>query len=131
VLGKFLVRQKVCVDAPRPLYLWSKFGPDRLRFRGFKAKKPFSPLSPVEAVPIGLSKVDLAVKTLTTESVDVGDTYSSTIPEQIDVMKLEGYSGPMCIKHVHPTTTRSSHFHCPVGVINKPTMDELWISPVY
>jgi len=77
----------------------------------------------VEAVPIGLRKVDLAVKTLTTESVDVGDTYSSTIPEQIDVMK--------CNKHVHPTTTRSSHFHCPVGVINKPTMDELWISPVY
>jgi len=34
----------------------------------FKAKKPFSPLPPVEAVPI--SKVDLAVKTLYSVVVD-------------------------------------------------------------
>ena len=46
-------------------------------------------------------------------------------------MKLEGYSGPMCNKRVHSTMTRSSRFHCPIGVINKPTTDELWISPVY
>jgi len=30
----------------------------------------------------------------------------------------------MCDKHVHSTMTR------PIGVINKPTTDELWISPV-
>ena len=42
--------------------------------------------------------------------------------EQIEVMKMEGYSGTMCNKHVHSTVTRSSRFHCPIGVINKPTM---------
>jgi len=46
-------------------------------------------------------------------------------------MKLEGYSGPMCNKHVQSTITRSSRFRCPIGVINKPTMVELCISPVY
>ena len=39
--------------------------------------------------------------------------------------------GAMCNKRVHSTMTRSSRFHCPIGVINKPTTDELWISPVY
>jgi len=37
----------------------------------------------------------------------------------------------MCNKHVHSTITRSSRFHCPIGVINKPTTDGLCISPVY
>jgi len=37
----------------------------------------------------------------------------------------------MCIKHAHSTVTRSSRFYCHVGVINKPTTVELWISPVY
>jgi len=46
-------------------------------------------------------------------------------------MKLEGYRGTMCNKHVHSTMTRSSRFHCPIGVINKPTTVQLWISPVY
>jgi len=46
-------------------------------------------------------------------------------------MKLEGYSGAMCNKNVHSTMTRSSRFQCPIGVINKPTTDELWISPLY
>ena len=32
------------------------------------------------------------------------ETTSTTIPEQIEVMKLEGYSGTMCNKHVHSTT---------------------------
>ena len=58
------------------------------------------------------------------------ETTCTTSPEQIEVMKLEGYSGPMCNKHVHSTMTRSSRFHCPTGVINKPTTGELWISPV-
>ena len=55
----------------------------------------------------------------------------TTSPEQIEVMKLDGYSGTMCDKHVHSTMTRSSRFHCPIGVINEPTTGELWISPVY
>jgi len=61
------------------------------------------------------------------------ETTCTTSPEQIKVMKLEGYSGTMCNKHVHSTVMRSSRFPCPihVGVINKPTTDELWISPVY
>jgi len=59
------------------------------------------------------------------------ETTCTTSPEQIEVMKLEGYSGPMCTKHVHSTMTWSSRFHCPIGVINKPTTDVLWISPVY
>jgi len=59
------------------------------------------------------------------------ETTCTTSPEQIEVMKLEGYSGPMCNKHVHSTVTRSSRFHCPIDVINKPTTDGLWISPVY
>jgi len=46
-------------------------------------------------------------------------------------MKLEGYSGPMCNKHVHSTVTRSGRFHCLIGVINKLTTVELCISPVY
>jgi len=55
----------------------------------------------------------------------------TTCPEQMEVMKLEGYSGTMCNEHVHSTMARPSRFHCPVGVINKPTTVELWISPVY
>jgi len=54
-----------------------------------------------------------------------------TSPKQIEVMKLEGYSGAMCNKHLHSTMTRSSRFHCPIGVINKPTTNELCISTVY
>ena len=57
------------------------------------------------------------------------ETTCMTSPEEIEVMKLEGYSGPMCNKHVHSNMTRSSPFHCPIGVINKPTTDVLWISP--
>ena len=49
---------------------------------------------------------------------------STASPEQIEVMKLEGSGGPMCSKHVHSTVTRSSHFHCSIGVKNKPTTDE-------
>jgi len=45
--------------------------------------------------------------------------------------EVGGYSGAMCNKHVHSTITRSSRFHSPIGVINKLTTDELWISPVY
>jgi len=59
------------------------------------------------------------------------ETTCTTSPEQIEVMKLEGYTGPLCNKHVHSTVTRSSPFYCPVGVINKPTTVELWISSVY
>jgi len=59
------------------------------------------------------------------------ETTCKTSPDQIDVMNLEGYSWAMCNKHVHSTMTRPSRFHCPIGVINKPTTDELWISPVY
>jgi len=32
-------------------------------------------------------------------------------------MKLEGYSGSMCNKHVHSTMTRSNRFHCLIGII--------------
>jgi len=59
------------------------------------------------------------------------ETTCTTSPEQIEVIKWEGYIGAMCNKHVHSTITRSSRFHCPIGVINKPTTVELWISPVY
>ena len=45
------------------------------------------------------------------------ETTCTTSPEQIEVMKLEGYSGPMCNKHVHSTVTRSSRFHCRVVYI--------------
>ena len=53
------------------------------------------------------------------------ETPCATSPEQIEVMKLEGYSGPMCNKHVHSIITRSSRFHCLIGVINKPTTDRV------
>jgi len=52
-------------------------------------------------------------------------TYTTSL-EQIEDMKLKGYSRAMCNKHVHSTMTRLSRFHCPVGVINKPTTDNLW-----
>jgi len=32
---------------------------------------------------------------------------------------------------LHLAMMRSSRFHCPIGVINKLTTVELWISPVY
>ena len=32
------------------------------------------------------------------------ETTCTTSPEQIEVMKLEGYSGSMCNKHVHSTS---------------------------
>ena len=35
------------------------------------------------------------------------ETTCMTSPEEIEVMKLEGYSGPMCNKHVHSTMTTS------------------------
>ena len=57
------------------------------------------------------------------------ETTCTTSPEQIEVMKLEGYTGPLCNKHVHSTVMPSSPFYCPVGVINKPKTVELWISP--
>ena len=47
------------------------------------------------------------------------ETACTTSPEEIEVMKLEGYSGPMCNKHVHSTMTRSSRLDCLIGVINK------------
>jgi len=59
------------------------------------------------------------------------ETTWTTSPEQIEVMKSECYTGPLCCKHVHSTVTPSSPFCCPVGVMNKPTTVELWISPVY
>ena len=34
------------------------------------------------------------------------DTICTTSPGQIEVMKLEGYSGAMCNKHVHSTIDR-------------------------
>jgi len=61
------------------------------------------------------------------KSCNSAETTCVTSPEQIDVMKLEA----MCNKHVHSAMTRPSRFHCPIGIINKPTTDELWISPVY
>jgi len=54
------------------------------------------------------------------------ETTCTTSPEQIEVMKLNCFSKAMCNKHVHSTMTRSSRFHCPVGVISKPTTVELW-----
>jgi len=59
------------------------------------------------------------------------ETTCTTSPEQIEVIKLQRYSKAMCNKHVHSTMTRSSRFRCPVGVINKLTTFELWISPAY
>ena len=59
------------------------------------------------------------------------ETTCTTSPEQIEVMQLKRHSKAMCNKHVHSTMTRWSRFRCPVGVINKPTTVELWISPVY
>ena len=56
---------------------------------------------------------------------------STTSPEQIEVMKLEGSGGPRCSKHMHSTVTRASRFHCLIGVINKLTTVELCISPIY
>ena len=58
---------------------------------------------------------------------DSAETTCTTSPEQIEVMKLEGYSGPMCNKHLHSTVTRSSRFHCLIGVIIKPTTVQLCI----
>jgi len=43
------------------------------------------------------------------------DTTCTTGPEEIEVMKLEGYSRAMCNKYVQSTMTRSSCFHCPIG----------------
>ena len=49
------------------------------------------------------------------------ETTCTTSPEQSEVMKLEGYRGAMCNKHVPSTMMRLSCFHCPTGVTNKTT----------
>jgi len=59
------------------------------------------------------------------------ETTCTTSPEQIEVMKLEVKLEAMCNKHVHSTMTRTSRFHCLIGVINKLTMVELCIRPEY
>ena len=66
----------------------------------------------------GHSPVSVEILPIATHSAE---TTCTTSPEQIEVMKLEGYSGPMCNKHVHSTMTPSSRFHCLIGDINKPT----------
>ena len=45
----------------------------------------------------------------------------------------KGYESDMqrALDAVLEWSQRSSRFHCHIGVINKPTTDELWISPVY
>jgi len=53
------------------------------------------------------------------------ETTYTTSPKQVEIMKLEGYSGAVYNKHVHSTMTRSSRFHCLIGVINKPTTDQV------
>jgi len=53
------------------------------------------------------------------------------VRQVLNKSKLKRYSKAMCNKHVHSTMTRLSRFRCPVGVINKQTTIELWISPVY
>ena len=45
--------------------------------------------------------------------------------------EVEGLQWAMYNRNVHSTMTRSSRFYCLIGVINKPTTDKLWISPVY
>jgi len=72
-----------------------------------------------------------SVETLPIATQQCRNYTCTTSPEQIEVIKLEGYSGTMCNKHVHSTMTRSIRFHCPVGVINKPTTDEFWTSCGY
>ena len=59
------------------------------------------------------------------------ETTCTTSPGQIKGMKLEDYSGTICNKHVHSTVTRSSRFHCPIGVINKPTTHVFCTTAVY
>ena len=54
------------------------------------------------------------------------ETTCTTSPEQISY-KVGGLQWD----NEHSTMMRSSRFHCPIGVINKPTTVELWISPVY
>ena len=50
---------------------------------------------------------------------------TSCTTKQIEVMKLEGYTRPICRpnKHVHSTVTRSSRFYCPIGLGVKQTDD--------
>ena len=76
------------------------------------------------------SVVSVEICQLPRNSAEIRPT-CTTSPEQIDVMKLKCYSKAMCNKHVRSTTTRSSRFRCPVGVINKPTTFELCIYHLY
>jgi len=64
-------------------------------------------------------------------SCNSAETTCTTSPEEIEVMNLQRYGGPMCNQRVHSTMTRSRRFRCPVGVINKPPTNELWLSPVH
>jgi len=52
---------------------------------------------------------------------NTAETTCTRSPERIEVMQLEAYRRAMCNKHVRSTMTRSSRFHCRIGVINKPT----------
>jgi len=63
------------------------------------------------------------------------ETTCTTSPEQIEVMKFEGYSKTMCNKHVHSTMTRTSHFHRIIAelrlVTDRQTQTDtgLWLVP--
>ena len=92
--------------------------------------RPYTLLDKSSAVVDGASDASCQLKSCQLPR-NSAETTCTTSPEQIEVMKLEGYGGPMCNKHVRSTMTRSSGFHCLIGVINKPTTVELCISPVY
>jgi len=59
------------------------------------------------------------------------ETTCTTSRREIEDIKLDGYCGAMCNKHVHSTMMRSTCFHCLRGVINKPTTVEFCVLPVF
>ena len=119
---------------PRPDAMRPRSRPERVRPRmrpNDLASRPHGPQHPCSlnkklSCRRGTTRCVVSVEILPIATQQY-ETTCTTSPEQIEVMKLEGYtySGPMCNKHVHSTTTRSSRFHCLIGVINKPATDRV------
>ena len=83
----------------------------RLRFSATRSSAvPYTRETRNSAIAEGPRDASCQLKSCQLLARNSAETTCTTSPEQIEVMKFEGYRGAMCIKHVHSTVTRSSRF---------------------
>jgi len=121
-MQKFARNWHVLVQVPvQYQYLSLKY---HYQYPSLKYKYQYQNLTRSSAIAEGPRDASCQLKSCQLPGNNAETTFTKS-PEEIEVMKLEGYSGTMCNKHVHSTVTRSSRFHCPIGVINKPFTDRV------